>query len=187
MPAADTAADPTGPDDPGVWADVQAAYEAGRSLRECARIAGCAPNTVTRRATSGDWARPESLTGDVEKRRAQTEAAAAAASRRWALRRIDEADSAGDAAASARKRVVELLAGTDAAMLRAAVVAYGILVDKAQLLSGEATSRVDVGDLTPDERRRRVEHLADELAERRARIAGAGRPDAASAGGVAGQ
>lgn len=43
-----------------------------------------------------------------------------------------------------------------------------ILVDKASLLSGDATSRVETASMTPDQTKDRLKHYRDELAQRRA-------------------
>jgi hypothetical protein len=42
-----------------------------------------------------------------------------------------------------------------------------ILVDKASLLSGDATSRVETSSLAPDDLRKQLAHVRDEVAERR--------------------
>lgn len=47
------------------------------------------------------------------------------------------------------------------------ITGVAILVDKASLLSGDATSRVETGNMTPEQSKDRLKHFADELAKRR--------------------
>lgn len=55
--------------------------------------------------------------------------------RKWVNRRTVEADAAGISAGRARQVMLDSLAAGDEKMVRAAAQAYGVLVDKAQMLS----------------------------------------------------
>lgn len=64
----------------------------------------------------------------------------------WADFRSREATAAGNTANRVRSRIMEevTLDDLDASAVRQLAVAYGILVDKAELLSGQATERIEV-------------------------------------------
>jgi hypothetical protein len=97
----------------------------------------------------------------VPDRAAQTEAAHEGVRLAWAQRRSTLVDRFGEIAELLLDRIK-----ADDSDPRGNATALGILVDKAQLLSGSATSRHEV--LDAQRRRERVEQLQDELAERRA-------------------
>lgn len=85
---------------------------------------------------------------------------------RWAERRAVMVEEIGATAHMALQQCVNATAkgyGRDA---KDFATTLAILVDKAQLLSGDATSRHDVTDP-----RRRLAAMQDELAERRGRAA----------------
>jgi transposase-like protein len=63
---------------------------------------------------------------------------------KWADTRLTEADNAGHAAQLARERILDVLMTDDHQMLRAAVNAYEILINKAEMMSGQATERIAV-------------------------------------------
>ncbi len=63
---------------------------------------------------------------------------------KWGDLREDEADEAGRAAQEVRVRLLELLVGDDAQMLRAVTDAYRALIDKAEALSGQASERIAI-------------------------------------------
>jgi len=94
--------------------------------------------TGIKRATISQWARREGL---VTARLATTEAARDAARKQWDRRRLVEADEAGEAASYLRQRTLELAKDGKAGDARHMAVAYAIMIDKAQLLSGEVTGR----------------------------------------------
>lgn len=76
-----------------------------------------------------------------------SEARAALAERvtnNWADFRAQEALAAGAAANRMRREALEASTERNASLLRARVVAYGIFIDKAELLSGQATQRIQV-------------------------------------------
>lgn len=71
-------------------------------------------------------------------------AAAVRTAGKWADVRESEADSAGDAARIARERILDLVITDDHQMLRAAVNAYEVLINKAEMMSGQATERIAI-------------------------------------------
>jgi transposase-like protein len=71
-------------------------------------------------------------------------AAAVRTAGKWADVRESEADSAGQAARIARERILDLVITDDHQMLRAAVNAYEVLINKAEMLSGQATERIAI-------------------------------------------
>jgi hypothetical protein len=152
------------------WAAAKVAYEQGASLRETARVARVSHETVRVKANKEGWTRDgKTRIAEAAARQQRTAAARQELNRRWATRRAAEADAAGIVATAARQRVLELLRGTDEKMLRAAVQAYGVLVQSAQLLSGGATARIE--DQSAAELRARADRIIDgardELAARR--------------------
>lgn len=130
------------------WADARARFERGESLRAIGAAVGVSREKVRTVAKAEGWVRHEQPAG-----LAQTEAARQRSHTRWAERRTEEADAAGITAAIARQRLIEALRAGDDKMTRASAVAYGILVDKAQLLTGGVTSRTEVSvpDRTPEQ------------------------------------
>jgi hypothetical protein len=78
----------------------------------------------------------------------KTAAARATAAERvtlhWADYREQEATAAGSAATRLRRQVIEASDAGNANLLRARTIAYGVLIDKAELLSGQATERIEV-------------------------------------------
>lgn len=73
---------------------------------------------------------------------AKTKAASEAASRKWADRRADMIDQFGDIAAVALDQTLFFLAIGNPSSAKDAATTCGILVDKAQVLSGAASSIV---------------------------------------------
>lgn len=71
-------------------------------------------------------------------------AAAVRTAGKWADVRESEADSAGEAARIARERILDLVITDDHQMLRAAVNAYEVLINKAEMMSGQATERIAI-------------------------------------------
>lgn len=125
----------------------------GVGYREITRRTGVSRSTIS------TWAREAGI--DTEK--ADQVAAAAEANRvGWHKRRGELIDRFGDLAELMLERTEACNESADAKNL---ITAAAIAVDKAQLLSGSATSRHEVMDA--QRRRERVGHLRDELAERR--------------------
>lgn len=89
--------------------------------------------------------------------------------RAWADRRRGEADNAGLTAARARQGIVQALATNNPSMVRAASIAYGVLIDKALLISDGLDAEVD--DSSPGEEDP-VDAIAARRAARRAAAAG---------------
>jgi hypothetical protein len=116
-------------------AEVLAIYcETGAN--EAARQTGVARGTIWRWAKDADLA-----TVPLEKVAAACEAAGIV----WANRRLGEATQAGVDAAEVRERMVGyVLEGKTLDAMRLVSV-YGVLIDKAQLLSGGPTAREDRG------------------------------------------
>ncbi len=107
-----------------------------------AKITGVNPRTIRR------WAK---LAGHVSEANAEkTATARAAATERvaqaWGDFREAEAMGAGATAIRAREAITAAIADpkTSATEAKALAVTYGILIDKAELLSGNATERVQV-------------------------------------------
>lgn len=142
---------------------VRIAYENGASLAECAKLAGVASKeTIRRRAASEGWERRTAeAIALADRRREQTAAATTASQVAWAERRSAEADAAGVYAARARQAIIQAIDQGDSQMTRAAAIAYGILIDKAQVLSGGVTDRTEAGLV------QRGYQILDELAARR--------------------
>jgi transposase-like protein len=108
-----------------------------------ARELGTTDRTIRRWATAAGVI--ESVPDAEEKTRAARAASAERVSRVWGDFREQEALAAGALAsrlrAEIRTRVERGEAGKD---LRDLAVSYGILIDKAELMSGQATSRIEV-------------------------------------------
>lgn len=150
---------------PEAWARAREAWENGASNPEAGKVAGVTREAVRRRAQAEGWQKRDGAAEQkAEEARQQTAAARAEADRRWHVRRAKEADAAGVTAARARLGITQALDSQNPQMVRAAAIAYGILIDKAQLLSGEATARIE--GTSPKERALAV---LSELEERRAR------------------
>ena len=132
----------------GWQADARTRFEGGESLRAIAAAVGVNREKIRRTASAERWVRHEEPAG-----MARTEAARQRSLSRWAERRAEEADAAGITAAIARQRLVHALQAGDDKMTRASAVAYGILVDKAQLLAGGVTARTEVAapDRSPEQ------------------------------------
>jgi hypothetical protein len=146
------------------WAEARRLYETGGlSTREIGeRISTSRQNVETHLHREG-WVRQNDAVKERDaEMRAKTERAKLESERRWANRRNQEADAAGITAARARASIIAALDARDDKMTRASAVAYGILIDKAQLLSGAATARIGAEDP-----RERAQSILDELAEKR--------------------
>lgn len=109
---------------------------------EAARRLGIPYETVRRWARDGGEVKP-SMTPREQTARSHAMAATRVATK-WAEVRVTEADKAGDAAQLARERILDILITDDHQMLRAAVNAYEILINKAEMLSGQASERIAV-------------------------------------------
>lgn len=149
------------------WDAARETFESGGlTMREIAGRFGVSPNTVSTHARKEGWERDDAtVTARDAQRRANAQAAVEANKIAWAQRRGDEADEAASSAQIARVHAVAAMADRDFRMVSACAIAYGIFVDKAQLLTGGATSRTDLGS---GDEGLRVRSLRDELAERRA-------------------
>lgn len=134
----------------------------------------------------------ESANATPEQMAANTSKMSEVQLRRWQDRKAELAGKAGDAA----ERILEQVfsphtvkdvktvmlpkgLGQDLRMVevhldeptpadkRALATVFGILVDKASLLSGDATQRVETSSLTKDQVTDRLKHFRDELGKRR--------------------
>lgn len=145
---------------PELIAAARVCFEAGGTLAECAAICG-----GVARSTVSAWSKADGWVHGPTDTQAQTAAAGARNVERWSQRRAREADEAGAIAASVREAGRKAIDDDNPQMVRACGIFYGILIDKAQLLSGGATGRVD--SATPEQRRERIRQYRDELADRR--------------------
>lgn len=151
------------------WTEARRMFESdGASYREIAGRWSCSHVTVINHAKDEGWTRADgALAARDAANEAKTAAAVHATKLKWEQRRGDEADAAGIVAARARGSVVEALEAKDYRGAKEAAVTYAILIDKAQLLTGGATSRPAM----PDEIAGHVGRLGgmrDELTDRRA-------------------
>ena len=139
---------------PELRARALALYRGEVGPAEAARRVGVPPATVR------GWAHRAGVSSE---RAAHARAGAKAARLTWAQRRAEVARDSGDAAAELLARMRKARKPREAADWSRA---FAIAVDKAQLLGGGATGRVEVS--TAEEREQRVRELRDELAARRA-------------------
>lgn len=61
----------------------------------------------------------------------------------WGEYRETEAKHAGTTAATARHALEAAIEAKDPQLIRALAISYGVMIDKAELLSGRATSRIE--------------------------------------------
>ena len=108
---------------------------------ETARRTNIPPRTITR------WAREAGLTAQAstEKTSKARAAGAARVAQAWGDFREAEAMGAGATAIRLREAIMQALADKKATALDAKnlAITYGILIDKAELLSGQATERIE--------------------------------------------
>jgi hypothetical protein len=133
---------------------------------ETARRTGIPVRTVTEWASKAGLIAP----ADAEKTRAAHAATADRVQRTWADFRENEALSAGAAANVLRTRIRDLVASqAPGREVQAHAVAYGILIDKAELLSGQASQRIEVWAQTDldVELRGLIVKMEDTIRERR--------------------
>lgn len=129
-------------------------------LRNGATLAQTHTDTGIPKSTLSGWARTAGL--DLAARsEAKTAAATQAAQRKWAERRADLADRIGEGTELALDQAIAFLAAGRPRDAKDAATTLGILVDKAQLLAGDATSRSEHLGL-----REQVAEQAAELAPR---------------------
>ena len=105
------------------------------------RRMGIPYETVRRWAKDAGEVPPETPNAQIARHHAM---AAARTTTKWADVREKEADEAGEAARIARERLLDVLVTDDHQMLRAAVNAYEVLINKAEMLSGQATERIAI-------------------------------------------
>jgi transposase-like protein len=108
-----------------------------------------------RAGTLRQWAVRAGVTGHDPRTRLATEAAKT----KWAARRDDLANQAGAAAQIVLEAMVKAAQGGDGTTARGLSIAFGVTVDKAQLLSGGATSRDQIDVSTPEARLALVQDL----------------------------
>lgn len=104
-----------------------------------------ANETGISRRTILRWANDAGLVSQANQEKT-TQARAAAAEKvatEWADFRSGEAVNAGASAANIRSAIRNRVAAGDPRGVRDLAVAYGIMIDKAELLSGHATERVE--------------------------------------------
>jgi len=136
------------------------------ALRRTHGPAEASRRTGIKCATIRSWAHrsAEDASEGAEETRAATETARLS----WAQRRAELTDETGAVAAAILDRIKVSRRSSDA---RALAQAFSVLIDRAQLLDGGATSRVEVAD--PEDLAARVRGLRDDLATRRLGKAGA--------------
>jgi hypothetical protein len=128
-------------------------------------IADVGPAEASRRleipaGTTRSWAWRHGVATPVPESE-RTRAATDAAKLSWAQRRLELARETGAVASELLERMRD---ATKAADVRSLATAFGVVVEKAQLLDGAATERVEISEA---DRRERVAALRDEVAARR--------------------
>ena len=134
----------------------------GASATAIAKAAGVSTRTLYR------WAKDAGI--EVAARHTsppKTDAANDATRQAWAARKADMADRIGEAAEKALAVCVASLDAGQARNAQSAAITLGTLIDKAQLLSGAATSRAGTVDpaAAVAAGRARVHHLRPVAAE----------------------
>ena len=106
---------------------------------EAERRTGITGRTITR------WAKAAGeMSQDMTQKTSTARAhAAEKVALQWGDYRSGEAAQAGAAAAHIRRQVIEASDEGNHLLLRARSISYGILIDKAELLSGNATERIE--------------------------------------------
>lgn len=148
---------------PRAYTDEQRA-EALKLYRELGP-AEASRRTGVKSATIRSWAHRSGEAGSegAEQTRAATETARLS----WAQRRAELTDETGAVAAAILDRIKVSKRSSDA---RALAQAFSVLIDRAQLLDGGVTSRVELSD--PEDLAARVRGLRDDLAARREKAGG---------------
>ncbi|MBO0863468.1 MAG: hypothetical protein J2P16_00140 [Mycobacterium sp.] len=130
---------------PEEWERARRIYGQGGSLNEIADELGVTRQAVAKQANRNGWERDDGSITKRDRRHEEALRETAQANRQaWAERRLEEANAAGLTAAWARSQIVQYAKAGDAPMTRACTIAYGVLIDKAQLLTGAATDRTDI-------------------------------------------
>jgi len=129
-------------------------------------IASVGPAEASRRleipaGTTRSWAWRHGVATPVPESE-RTRAATDAAKLSWAQRRLELGRETGRVASELLERMRD---ATKAADVRSLATAFAVVVEKAQLLDGAATERVEISEA---DRRERVAALRDEVAARRA-------------------
>ncbi len=106
---------------------------------EAARQTGISPTTIKRWAAQAG----QVVQTNTEKTATARAANAARVQQAWGDFREGEALSAGAAASKVRKALLDAVENLSARSAKDLAVVYGILIDKAELLSGNATERVE--------------------------------------------
>jgi transposase-like protein len=130
---------------------------------KAARETGISRRSIIRWATAaGALAQ-----GDPQKTAAARAVAAERITQDWVDYRSREATSAGAAAARLRRGVIAASDADDARLLSARAVAYGIMIDKAEKLSNQASERIEVWAESEVDRELRaaIDELESKLAE----------------------
>lgn len=148
------------------WDEGRRLFEVeGWSLREIGSAIGVSHEGVRQRVIAEGWDRDDQAVIERDARcRQRAQAAVTATMSKWAERRASEADEAGATAKLARERAIVALIEGDPQLAKAAVIVYGVTIDKAQLLSGGATAR----DVPYEDLVSQADKIWDELAARRA-------------------
>lgn len=125
----------------------------GWSQRRIAQHLGLNPSTIGRWAKADHWdntltgPRPRTPTdADLAEAQKRAEAASAAARARWAVARADVADKAGAEASKVLAKIMDRVEAGKDSDARQLAITFGILVDKASLLSGDSMARTNRGE-----------------------------------------
>ena len=114
------------------------------------------------RRTISSWRTPAQA--DDEKTKTARAVAAERVATQWADYRSSEAASAGASANRIRREISNRLENASGREIRDLATAYGIMIDKAEKLSDEATARIEVW--AESELDRDLRALVDEMEER---------------------
>lgn len=125
------------------------------------------------RRTILEWAKAAGLIAraDAGKTAAATAANVERVQAAWGDYREREALGAGAAAVKLREGVLTASEAENERLLRARAIAYGIMIDKAELLSGRATQRIETW--AESELDASIRHLIREMEDRIVEDAGA--------------
>jgi transposase-like protein len=144
-------------------------YTAEQKTQALAAYAEVGPAEAARRTgipspTIRKWAQRAGVTGDDPRTRLATLAAGVS----WEKRKTELADLTGAAAHVVLAHMVAAAERGDGQTARGLAVAYGVTVDKAQLLAGGATSRIEMPDGADRGARLAAVHQLKEQAAKRA-------------------
>lgn len=139
--------------------------EDGHTVRSVAATLDVTTRTVYRWVNHFGWERKAGIEDreQLEAARMETQVR-----REWGERRRDEANNAGLTAARLRNDLLKAAKAGDSGLVRSLSIAYGILIDKAEKITGTLdTTQTPVAAATRAERLGRIGGHLDELGRRR--------------------